>query len=65
MIEKLHQGDILSVENIKDPVLVVSKDLFNEPEKSLDVQYLSIAIRVRYIYRFKPIHWRDMFNVKI
>ena len=33
MIEKLHQGDILSVENIKDPVLVVSKDLFNETGK--------------------------------
>ena len=33
MIEKLHQGDILSIEKIKDPVLVVSKDLFNESGK--------------------------------
>lgn len=28
-MEKLHQGDIVLVERIKDPVLVVSKDYFN------------------------------------
>ena len=28
-MEKLHQGDIILVERIKDPVLVVSKDYFN------------------------------------
>ena len=27
---ELHQGDVLKVERIKDPVLVVSKDFFNE-----------------------------------
>lgn len=26
---KLHQGDILKIENIKHPVLIVSKDFFN------------------------------------
>ena len=26
----VHQGDILKVEKIKNPVLVVSKDFFNE-----------------------------------
>ena len=29
MIEELHQGDILKVEKIKYPVLIVSKDFFN------------------------------------
>lgn len=28
-MECLHQGDILKIENIKHPVLVVSKDFFN------------------------------------
>ena len=28
-MEYLHQGDILKIENIKHPVLVVSKDFFN------------------------------------
>lgn len=28
-MEMLHQGDILKIENIKHPVLVVSKDFFN------------------------------------
>ena len=28
-MESLHQGDILKIENIKHPVLVVSKDFFN------------------------------------
>ena len=28
-MEKLHQGDILKIENIKHPVLIVSKDFFN------------------------------------
>ena len=30
MREELHQGDILKIENIKKPVLVVSKDFFNQ-----------------------------------
>ena len=30
MKEKLHQGDIIKVENHKNPVLVVSKDYFNQ-----------------------------------
>ncbi len=29
MAENIHQGDVLKVEKIKPPVLVVSKDLFN------------------------------------
>ncbi len=29
MLESLHQGDILAIEQIKHPVLVVSKDFFN------------------------------------
>lgn len=29
MIGDLHQGSILKIENIKNPVLVVSKDFFN------------------------------------
>lgn len=33
MAECLHQGDILIVEKIKDPVLVVSKDFFNVNRK--------------------------------
>ena len=28
-MEFLHQGDILKIEKIKHPVLVVSKDFFN------------------------------------
>lgn len=28
-MEQLHQGDILKIENIRHPVLVVSKDFFN------------------------------------
>ncbi len=30
MKEELHQGDILKIEHIKKPVLVVSKDFFNK-----------------------------------
>ncbi len=30
MTEGLHQGDILKIEGIKKPVLVVSKDFFNQ-----------------------------------
>ena len=29
-MEKVHQGDILKIERIKKPVLVVSKDFFNQ-----------------------------------
>lgn len=29
-MEQLHQGDIIKIEKIKHPVLVVSKDFFNE-----------------------------------
>ena len=29
VVEYLHQGDILRIEKIKHPVLVVSKDFFN------------------------------------
>jgi len=29
LISELHQGDIILIEHIKHPVLVVSKDLFN------------------------------------
>lgn len=29
-MEYIHQGDILRIEKIKNPVLVVSKDFFNE-----------------------------------
>lgn len=29
MLEQIHQGDILKVERIRYPVLVVSKDFFN------------------------------------
>ena len=29
VMEQLHQGDILKIEKIKHPVLVVSKDFFN------------------------------------
>lgn len=28
-MEQLHQGDVLKIEKIKHPVLVVSKDFFN------------------------------------
>ena len=30
MKEELHQGDILKIERIKKPVLIVSKDFFNQ-----------------------------------
>ncbi|MCR5278006.1 MAG: type II toxin-antitoxin system PemK/MazF family toxin [Lachnospiraceae bacterium] len=30
MVNTVHQGDILKIENIKSPVLVTSKDFFNE-----------------------------------
>lgn len=30
MKESVHQGDILKIENIKSPVLVASKDFFNQ-----------------------------------
>ena len=30
MKEPVHQGDIIKVENIKSPVLVTSKDFFNQ-----------------------------------
>ena len=29
-MEEIHQGDILKIEKIKMPVLVVSKDFFNQ-----------------------------------
>ena len=33
MAEQLHQGDIIKLEKIKHPVLVVSKDFFNRSEE--------------------------------
>ena len=33
MKEQLHQGDIIKIDNIKMPVLVVSKDYFNQTEE--------------------------------
>lgn len=32
-MEQLHQGDILKIEKIKHPVLVVSKDFFNASDE--------------------------------
>ncbi len=33
MKKKLHQGDIIKVDNLKIPVLVVSKDYFNKSDE--------------------------------
>ena len=33
MKEELHQGEILKIEHIKKPVLVVSKDFFNQTKE--------------------------------
>ncbi|MGN1154896.1 MAG: type II toxin-antitoxin system PemK/MazF family toxin [Agathobacter sp.] len=30
MVSEIHQGDVLKIENIRHPILVVSKDFFNE-----------------------------------
>ena len=34
-----HQGDILRIEKIKYPVLVVSKDFFNETGEMINISY--------------------------
>lgn len=36
-MEHLHQGDILKIEKIKHPVLVVSKDFFNTSGEMINV----------------------------
>ena len=45
-MERVHQGDILKIERIKKPVLVVSKDFFNQTheiikERGLPSRFIS------------------------
>ena len=59
-----HQGDIIKVEKIKPPVLVVSKDFFNESGEIIGCPIIADSNE-------GPLHiWtstkelRDMFSVK-
>ena len=63
-MEILHQGDILKIEKIKHPVLVVSKDFLIRVVKSLDVQLLEILLRVRFIYGWLQKKMKVIYNVK-
>ena len=40
-MEPLHQGDILKIEKIKHPVLVVSKDFFNTSDEIIGCPIIS------------------------
>lgn len=40
MLKDIHQGDILKIERVKFPVLVVSKDFFNQSGELLAVQFM-------------------------
>lgn len=42
IIEQLYQGDILKIDKIKHPVLVVSKDFFNTSGEIIDDTIQSI-----------------------
>lgn len=47
--EVLHQGDIIKIEKVKHPVLVVSKDFFKKREKLLGVLFLPVGNQERFI----------------
>ena len=44
VMETLHQGDILKIEKIKHPVLVVSKDFFNSSGEIIGCQIIRNSI---------------------
>ena len=44
MIEELHQGDILKIEHIKQPVLILSKDFFNTSGEIIGCPILETSV---------------------
>ena len=58
----LHQGDILKVEKIKHPVLVVSKDFFNTSGEIIGL--LKIRLRVHFIYGCLQKKMKAIYSVK-
>ena len=54
MKESLHQGDIIRIENIKSPVLVASKDFFNQTGEIMNVRGFS---------KIDSIHMTDIINI--
>ena len=55
-----HQGDIIKVEKIKPPVLVVSKDFFNESGEIIAVLLLLILMKDHFTYGHQQKKLRDM-----
>ena len=45
MYQELHQGDILKIERIKHPVLIVSKDFFNTSGEIIGCPILSDSVK--------------------
>ena len=45
MYQELHQGDILKIERIKHPVLIVSKDFFNTSGEIIACSILSDSVK--------------------
>ena len=59
-----HQGDIIKVEKIKPPVLVVSKDFFNESGEIIGCPIIGDSNEGHFTYGHQQKKLRDMFSVK-
>ena len=64
MSEELHQGDILKIEHIKKPVLVVSKDFFNQTYEIIGCPIYEKEKQGHYIYISRQMMLKDMYSVK-
>lgn len=60
----LHQGDILKVEKIKHPVLVVSKDFFNTSGEIIGCPIIKNSTAVHFIYGCLQKKMKAIYSVK-
>ena len=53
MKETLHQGDIVKIERVKSPVLVTSKDFFNQTGEIIGCpDSEKIGISIFFVYKY-------------
>ena len=64
MKEVIHQGDILKIERIKNPVLVTSKDFFISQGKSSVARYFHAIQTVHCIFILRQMMWKDVCSMK-
>ena len=64
MSVQIHQGDILKIEKIKHPVLVVSKDDLIHQERSLAARSFHTLLKSLYTFAFLLRRIQDMYIVR-